>query len=119
MIERRRLLYIAAPYAHPDPVANTHAACQVASIIYADRQEWVPIVPHLTMLWHAIDPRPADHWYAYDLHVLRRCQGIVRLPGESAGADREMEEAAACGLVVLRFDYLPRAARTAWLGRLP
>jgi hypothetical protein len=109
----RPLLYIAAPYTSPDPVANTHAVCRLAMIVY-DETDWCPFVPHLSLLWQAVTPRPAAHWYEYDLHVLRQCDAIVRLPGESPGADREMDEAHSLGLKIVGFYDLPREARGEW-----
>lgn len=107
------LLYVAGPYTHPDPVINTHCAVRVASAIY-EAGEWVPVVPHLTLLWHLVDPHPLEFWYEYDLHILERCQAIVRLPGDSTGADKEMEHAIKCGLQVVDFRSLPQKARQEW-----
>lgn len=94
------LLYIAAPYTRPDPVMNTHRVCQVATFI-VERTDWVPVVPHLTLLWHAIVPREIEWWYAYDLRLLSACDALLRLPGESTGADREVAEAIERGIPVL------------------
>jgi len=116
MITPRPLLYIAGPYTHPDPVINTHAACRVGTIVY-EETDWAPVVPHTTLLWHAITPRPADHWYDLDLHHLARCHAIVRLPGASAGADREVEYALGRLIELLDYEDLPRAARDAWEAR--
>lgn len=60
----------------------------------------VPFVPHLTMLWDAISPHPYADWLAYDLHWLRVCHAVLRLPGESNGADKECEEAERLGIPV-------------------
>jgi hypothetical protein len=35
-------------------------------------------------------PHDEDFWYKYDLIMLDKCDAILRLPGESKGADREM-----------------------------
>ena len=93
------LVYLAGPYQSPDPVWNTHAVVQLASRLYESGLV-VPLVPHLTLLWHLIEPRPADYWYAYDLHLLRRCDAVLRLPGNSQGADVETAEAKARGIPV-------------------
>lgn len=92
--EERPLVYLAGPYSVPDPVANTNAVIAVASELI-DEGLVTPFVPHLTMLWHAVAPRPLDFWYAYDIAMLRRCDAVFRLPGASAGADRETEFAVA------------------------
>lgn len=91
------LVYLAAPYSCPDPASNTVRVLRVASDLY-DSGLVVPLVPHLTLLWDAIDPRPVEHWYRYDLELLRRSDAILRLSGASYGADQEVAEAVAMGL---------------------
>jgi len=86
----RPMVYVAAPYTRPDPVLNTHQLIgEVDAIV--DEGVVTPIAPHLTLLWHLVKPRPLDFWYAYDLATLARCDAVLRLPGESTGADREVE----------------------------
>lgn len=41
-----------------------------------------------------------EDWLAVDLTVLARCDVLLRLDGESAGADREAAHARACGIPV-------------------
>lgn len=89
MAERLPLVYIAAPYTHPDPVQNTHEVIKVADALWESRV-CVPLVPHLSLLWHLVSPKPVDDWYAYDLHLLARCDALVRLAGPSTGADDEV-----------------------------
>lgn len=87
--DRRPLVYVAGPYAHPDPVANTNRAIGIAD----DLQEFGDVtchVPHLTLLWHMVRPHDVEHWYAYDLAVLARCDALLRLDGPSSGADNEV-----------------------------
>lgn len=108
------LLYIAAPYTREDPVLNTHRVCRVASEIY-DYGDHVPLIPHLNLVWHLIDPRPVEDWYEYDLELLARCDLLVRLPGPSTGADREVTEAQSLGIGLLPYDELPYTARCEWI----
>src|SRR5438067_2140617 len=86
--ENRPLVYLAGPYSHPDPVKNTNEVIQVAGEL-VDEGLVTPFVPHLTLLWHLVDPRPLEFWYEYDVATLARCDAVFRLPGESTGADRE------------------------------
>lgn len=96
-----KLVYIAGPYSHPDPVANTHNAVAFADDLYVEcKPLLVPVVPHLSMLWHAIRPHDIDFWYEYDHHLLARCDALFRLPGPSTGADAEREVAFSLGLPV-------------------
>lgn len=90
------LVYVAGPYSHPDPVENTHKA-----IIAAERIEALGcavVIPHLSLAWHLVSPAPLERWYERDLHVLERCDALVRLPGASSGADAEVEFARERGL---------------------
>lgn len=93
------LVYVAGPYTRPDPVANTHETIKVATRLY-ETGLVVPLVPHLTLLWHLLEPRPLDFWYAYDLHLLARCDAVLRLPGDSTGADEEVCAAGGLGIPV-------------------
>lgn len=86
----RPLVYVAAPYTRPDPVHNTHLLIAAVDEM-VDEGVVTPIAPHLTLLWHVVRPRPLDFWYAYDLATVARCDAVLRLPGESTGADREVE----------------------------
>ena len=114
----RPMLYIAGPYTHPDPVANTRAALAVGDVVYRETG-WLPVVPHLSLLAHLVTPHGPQHWYDFDLRLLEHCAGIVRLPGVSPGADREEEHAERIGLARVPFLDLPRAAIDAWNSRDP
>jgi nucleoside 2-deoxyribosyltransferase len=91
--EDRPLVYIAGPYTVPEPVANTSAVIALASDLI-DEGLVTPLVPHLTMLWHLVSPRPLEFWYAYDVALLRRCDALFRIEGASSGADMEVAFAA-------------------------
>lgn len=108
-----QMLYLAGPYTRDDPVANTHRAIHVATAVH-DLTGWLPICPHLTLLWHLVDPHEVDYWYDYDLAIIEHCAAIVRLPGPSTGADREMDFATTIGLETVEFTDLPTAAQSAW-----
>jgi Domain of unknown function (DUF4406) len=95
----RPLVYIAGPYTHPDPVENTHRTIRFATKLI-DEGLVTPVVPHLTLLWHLVVPRPLEFWYEYDIATLARCDALYRLPGESHGADREVEFAREKGIPV-------------------
>lgn len=87
--DERPLCYIAGPYSHPDPVENTHEAIRIAEEIQETGQA-TAYVPHMSLLWHLIRPHSVDWWYAFDLAFLARCDCLLRIPGESVGADNEI-----------------------------
>lgn len=97
------LVYVAGPYAHLDPVRNTHATIHAAEGLLESGLV-TPYVPHLTLLWHLVAPHDEEHWYAYDLAVLARCDALVRLVGSSKGADREVQFAHDRGIPVFYRD---------------
>lgn len=94
------LVYLAGPYSQGDPVQNTHETVHLATALW-ESGLLVPVVPHLSLLWHAITPLPYEDWMALDLHLLAKCEAVYRLPGESPGADREVAYAEARGIPVL------------------
>ena len=91
-------IYVAGPYSKPDPVINTRNAVLVAKRLVA--AGLLPFVPHLSHVWHLVSPQPYRYWLEYDLHWLRVCDGVLRLPGDSPGADEECAEARRLGLPV-------------------
>lgn len=106
---RRPWVYVAGPYTKPDPVENTRNALLVGERLYA--AGLMPIVPHMSLLAQIVTPHPVDYWYEFDLHLLARCDMLLRLPGESVGADREVDFAVERGLIVFRSE---KALHDAW-----
>lgn len=94
----RKKVYVAGPYTKGDSCINTHNA------IVAGNQLWdagyTPFIPHLCHLWHCVTPRPYALWLEYDFEFLSACDILLRLPGESNGADAEVAEANRLGIPV-------------------
>jgi nucleoside 2-deoxyribosyltransferase len=91
------LVYLAGPYTS-NPLANTRAAVAAAERIEAFGV--AVVIPHLSLLWDLLAPAPVERWYERDLHVLARCDALVRLPGDSVGADAEVAFALGRGIAV-------------------
>jgi hypothetical protein len=98
MARKRKKVYIAAPYTRPDPCVNVHAVIGAANRLMDAGV--VPFVPHLCHLWHTVTPRPYADWTAWDLEWIAACNALLRLPGESPGADAEVAEAVRLGIPV-------------------
>ena len=49
---------------------------------------YAPIIPHLS--WYADPQTKYREWYDADLEFVKRSDAVLRLPGESNGADREV-----------------------------
>lgn len=91
-------VYLAGPMSSlGEPGPSLNAAIVVAARLLRDG--CAPFVPHLAFLADAIDPS-AD-WKSWSTTWLGRCDALVRLPGESAGADFEVKLARDVGLPVV------------------
>jgi hypothetical protein len=86
------LVYVAGPYSSPDPVENMNRAIKIATGMRTDGVVNV-ILPHLTGLWHLVDPAPYEDWLDYDLEIMDRCDAVYRFAGKSSGADAEVAAA--------------------------
>jgi len=103
-------IYIASPYTLGDPVLNVRKSLATADALL--RMGHTPFVPLLSHFWHFYSPKPYSAWLEMDLEWVTVCDALLRLPGESAGADREVEQAAACGLpVYYALDQVPQVPR--------
>lgn len=94
------LVYLAAPYSEPDPVANTHRAIRIADALL--QAGFTPLVPHLTLLWDIVSPKSYEEWLDYDRELLARCDAVLRVPGYSVGATRETRFAESLRIPVIR-----------------
>ena len=94
------LIYIAAPFTAPDPIANTHAVIRIADALWD--AGIIPLIPHLTLAWHLVSPKPYATWLSYDRHLLARCDVVLRVPGYSHGANQECTFADERGIPVIR-----------------
>ena len=102
-------IYLAGPYKAPTPEGVDHhidVAREVAIALW--EQGHGVFCPHLnTAHFELLAPGVPDHRYLdFYLSQVRHYAAVVMLPGwhESAGAQRERQEARAWGLVV--YDYL-------------
>jgi hypothetical protein len=81
-------VYIAGPYSQGDKEVNVRRAIDMASTLM--RLGHVPFCPHLTHYIHLIHPEDYETWMSQDLEWLSVCDCVIRLTGESEGADREV-----------------------------
>ena len=81
-------IFIAGPYAG-DQAINVRQALAAADKLWY--HGYIPYVPHLTHFWDFAAPHQRSAWLAYHTNWLRRCDALLRLPGDSVGADEEMD----------------------------
>lgn len=91
-------IYIAGPYTKGDVAVNVRRAFEAANKI-ADLG-FAPFVPHSTHFWHMMFPRPYEFWLNLDNEFLPCCDAILRLPGSSSGADKEVKLGEQLGLPI-------------------
>jgi Domain of unknown function (DUF4406) len=81
-------IYVAGPYTKGDVAINVRNAFEAANKL-ADLG-YAPFVPHGTHFWHMMFPRPYEFWLDLDNQFVPDCAAILRIPGESSGADKEV-----------------------------
>lgn len=84
----RLMVYCAGPYIS-SPTHGTRAAIDAAEVLYA--AGYLPFIPHTDLLWDMVYPHDVDFWYALTEEYVPRCDILLRLPGASKGADRELQ----------------------------
>ena len=93
-----KLIYIASPYTKGDVVINVRRQIDTGDRILG--MGHIPYVPNLTHFWHFVSPKAYEIWMDIDSEILKRCDAVLRLSGESKGADREVELAKSLGIPV-------------------
>lgn len=91
----RLLVFLAGPFTS-NPMHGTRAASLAGDILYAAGYD--VYVPHLSILDDVISPHDSDYWYERTLRMVDHCDVLLRLPGESVGADRELERGKELGI---------------------
>jgi hypothetical protein len=98
MSKQPRLVYIAGPYTHSDSADNVRAAILAGLDIF--QAGHTPFIPHLYHFAHMVYPMSYERWMLLDLRWLQICHVVLRLPGDSPGADREVDFAKQLGMPI-------------------
>jgi hypothetical protein len=93
------IVYIASPYSLGDPEENVRVQIDAAHRLMDLGH--TPIAPLLSHFLHLHRPRPYEDWLRSDLEIIPRCDMLLRLPGESPGADRETDLAMTLSIPVI------------------
>ena len=88
-------VYIASPYTLGDVAVNVKTQLDVADKLMDNK--FIPFVPLLAHFQHMVHPRPYQDWLNLDLEWISSCDYLLRLPGESKGADEEVKKAKELG----------------------
>lgn len=91
-------VYIASPYTIGNQLENTHRQIHVAEILM--NNGIVPFTPLFTHYHHELHPRSNESWLEWDFEWLKLCDCVLRLDGESRGADEEEKYAKSLGIPI-------------------
>jgi hypothetical protein len=89
---RMKTVYIASPYTKPagNEQENVDKSFDVA--IQLIELGYAPYAPLYSHYLHLRKPQPYDVWMRIDVeYLLRSADCLLRLPGESSGADEEVK----------------------------
>lgn len=91
-------VYIASPYTIGDQATNVRKSMDCANHLFDSG--YIPFIPLLSHFQHMVHPRKYNEWIEYDLTWIESCDALIRLKGESKGADIEVEHAKKCNIPV-------------------
>lgn len=94
----RYKVYIAGPITLGDRNLNLHQSLKAQKNLM--EIGFAPMNPMLSMLVPFADDFSHDTWMACCLPWVEACDCVLRLPGESKGADMETAHAEDCGIPV-------------------
>lgn len=89
--------FVSGPFTG-DTVANVKAACFAGDRLLD--LGMAPFIPHTMALWDTHSPKTYETWMSLCFSWLSVCDAVLRIPGYSAGADREVEYAFQMGIPV-------------------
>lgn len=88
-------VYIASPYTIGDVAVNVKRQLDFADQLM--NLEFAPFAPLYSHFQHMAHPRVYTDWIKVDLEWVAVCDCVLRLDGESKGADGEVEYALSLG----------------------
>jgi len=87
--ERLIKVYVASPYTIGDTAVNVKR--QIDMVDKLMDRGFAPFAPLYSHFQHMVHPRPWQDWVKVDLEWVASCDCVLRLDGESKGADMEVE----------------------------
>ena len=94
-----KVIYLAGPLEPSGRIDYIRAAVEVAEEILT--YHCSAIIPHtMTVMWGYAYPKSKSTWLALDKAIIAKCDAILRIPGDSEGADEEMRFAKSVGIPI-------------------
>jgi nucleoside 2-deoxyribosyltransferase len=87
--QRATRIYVAGPMAKGDREENIRRGIDAGNALVAEG--YAVFIPHLNVLWEKHHPKTFEEWLSHDLEWVAACDAVLRLSGESKGADLEVE----------------------------
>lgn len=94
----RARVYVAGPISIGDFMANIRRGIDAANDLR--RLGFVPFCPFLDAFWQLVHHMEYEEMLAQDFAWIEVCDALYRMPGDSPGADREVEHARSLGIPV-------------------
>jgi len=91
-------IYIASPYTKGDVAVNVKRQLDAADELI--ELGFAPFVPLYYHFQHMFSPKPYETWTKLDNEWIQQCDALLRLKGESKGADAEVKLAEELGIPV-------------------
>ena len=91
-------VYVASPYTQGDPEANVRRQIDAGEELI--NAGFIPYLPLLSHYQHIVHPHDYETWCRLDNAWVKSCNALLRLPGESKGADDEVMLAFKLGIPV-------------------
>tara|TARA_R110000737_G_scaffold352968_2_gene401422 strand:+ start:2257 stop:2601 length:345 start_codon:yes stop_codon:yes gene_type:complete len=92
-------VFISSPYTKGDQGENVRIQMDMFKVLY--EEGFMPFAPLLYHFQHEVHPMSYEEWMEIDFAWIESCDVVLRLPGESEGADREVFHAYKCELPVV------------------
>ena len=93
-------VYIASPYTKGDVAVNVKRQLDCANTLMD--LGLAPFAPLYSHFQHMAHPRPYEDWVKIDLEWVKVCDCVLRLEGESSGADGEVKFAEQLSIPVFK-----------------
>lgn len=100
-VKRMTRIYVAGPMlTSGNPYVNVRDGLRVGTTLM--KRGYYPFIPHLTAVWEiaASEDFAYEDWLRLDFESVGMADALLRLPGDSRGADREVAEAKRLGIPV-------------------
>lgn len=81
-------VYVAGPMTKGDFMLNVRKAVDASQELR--ERGMFPYMPQMSTLWHFVYARDYEDWMDQDFEWLAQCHALLRIPGESSGAEREI-----------------------------